>query len=189
MICLRMRFNSGSRFHRAKRQPVPIIYRFRTEDVPKQLLAANAGWLKVIAGEYENLISKIPSYTKQFLYHIHLNEGGNFSIATNHEWEYAAFLPSNNVVVNDTETQGGDFLSFDNNQGTIEFKNTGQSPTDIILFGGEPYTEPIIAHGPFVMNTQQEIAMAYQDFHARKVWEDQLSIGFIELRLAPFPAF
>jgi redox-sensitive bicupin YhaK (pirin superfamily) len=42
---------------------------------------------------------------------------------------------------------------------------------DIILFGGEPYTEPVVSYGPFVMNTQQEIATAYRDFHAGKYGE------------------
>jgi redox-sensitive bicupin YhaK (pirin superfamily) len=36
------------------------------------------------------------------------------------------------------------------------------------LFDGEKYTEPIVAQGPFVMNTQSEIAQAYRDFHAGK---------------------
>jgi len=40
--------------------------------------------------------------------------------------------------------------------------------TDIILFGGEPYSEPIVAKGPFVMNNSSEIEEAYRDFYARK---------------------
>ncbi|MBO9203907.1 MULTISPECIES: pirin family protein [Niastella] len=137
-------------------------------DMPKHILPANAGWLKVIAGEYENLVSKIPSYTKQLLYHLHLNAGGHFTIDTNKDWEYAAFLPLQGAVVNNEEFTGGDFLLFDNEQAAIEISNMGQSATDLILFGGEPYTEPIVSYGPFVMNTQQEIATAYRDFHAGK---------------------
>jgi redox-sensitive bicupin YhaK (pirin superfamily) len=140
----------------------------QASEVPKQLLNDNAGWLKVIAGEYEELVSKIPSYTKQFLYHIHLNGGKDFSIDTNNEWDYAAFLPLNNAVVNGAEFEKGDFLLFDKSQGSIEISNTSQSPVDIIVFGGEPYTEPIVAYGPFVMNTQEEIAKAYSDFHLGK---------------------
>jgi redox-sensitive bicupin YhaK (pirin superfamily) len=36
------------------------------------------------------------------------------------------------------------------------------------LFGGEKYTESIVAQGPFIMNNMQEIADAYKDFHAGK---------------------
>jgi redox-sensitive bicupin YhaK (pirin superfamily) len=149
----------------------PAYLPVQAGDVPKQLLPANDGWLKVIAGEYENLVSKIPSYTKQLLYHIHLNAGSHFIIDTRSEWEYAAFFPLQGAVVNNTEFVGGDFLMFDTEQGEIELSNMGQSPTEIILFGGEPYNEPVVSYGPFVMNTQQEIATAYRDFHAGKYGE------------------
>jgi redox-sensitive bicupin YhaK (pirin superfamily) len=137
-------------------------------EVPHEILKDDAGWLKVIAGKYEDLISKIPSYTKQILYHIHLNRGKHFSIDTEQGWEYALFLPLNNAVINEAQFENGDFLSFDRSPGSIEITNLAETPNDIILFGGEPYTEPIVAQGPFVMNTRQEIAQAYADFHSGK---------------------
>ncbi len=46
--------------------------------------------------------------------------------------------------------------------------NTSNAPANITLFGGERYTEPIVAEGPFIMNTMQEIGDAYRDFHRGK---------------------
>jgi len=35
----------------------------------------------------------------------------------------------------------------------------------LILFGhGDPIGEPVLAHGPFVMNTREEIVQAIQDY-------------------------
>jgi hypothetical protein len=54
------------------------------------------------------------------------------------------------------------------------------------LFGGEKYTEPIVAQGPFVMNTQSEIAQAYHDFHAGKFGEikyNKRAAGFFILHI------
>src|SRR5439155_2228242 len=68
----------------------------QANEVPQKMLGDNQGWIKVIAGEYENLISKIPSYSMQFIYHIHLEEGKKISITTENGLEYAAFLPTNN---------------------------------------------------------------------------------------------
>jgi redox-sensitive bicupin YhaK (pirin superfamily) len=140
-------------------------------DVPQQVLSDKKGWLKVIVGEYENAKSKIPNYSKQFLYHIHLEAGKQFSIATEKEIEYAALLPLQDVVINDTKFNKGDFIEFDRQEGTIEINNTSKDAIDIVLFGGEKYIEPIVAQGPFVMNTQVEIADAYRDFYAGKYGE------------------
>jgi redox-sensitive bicupin YhaK (pirin superfamily) len=146
----------------------PAYLAVQANEVPRQELTENRGWLKVIVGQYENLTSKIPNYSKQFLYHIHLEAGKQFSITTENGLEYAAFLPGNNAVINDIEYTAGEFIEFDRNDGTIEINNKSAITIDIILFGGERYTEPIVAGGPFVMNTQTEIAQAYNDFHAGK---------------------
>ena len=143
----------------------------QANEVPQKMLGDDKGWIKVIAGEYENLASKIPNYSKQFLYHIHLEAGKQFSIITEGGLEYAALLPLQNAVINDSEYQKGEFIEFDRNEGTIEIGNDSETPIDIILFGGEKYTEPIVAGGPFVMNTQLEIAQAYKDFHTGKYGE------------------
>ena len=130
----------------AKNKAEPPEYLpIQANEVPQQILTDKRGWLKVIAGKYEKLVSEIPGYSKQFLYHIHLESGKQFSLTTENGLEYAAFLPMNNAVINDEEYKKGEFLLFDKSQGVIEINNSSQSPTDIILFGGEPYTEPIVA--------------------------------------------
>ena len=146
----------------------PEYLSVHANEVPHQKLSDERGWIKVIVGEYENLSSKIPNYSKQFLYHIHLGAQKQFSLLTENGLEYAAFLPVNNAVINDTEYEAGEFIEFDRNEGTVEINNNLGVDIDIILFGGEKYTEPIVAQGPFVMNTQTEIAEAYRDFHAGK---------------------
>ena len=146
----------------------PEYLAVQANEVPQQILSDQRGWIKVIAGEYENLKSKIPGYSKQFLYHIHLEAGKQFSITAEKGMEYAVFLPGNDAVINDSEHKAGEFIEFDREEGTIELKNNSESSIDIILFGGETYTEPIVAQGPFVMNSELEIAEAYRDFHAGK---------------------
>jgi redox-sensitive bicupin YhaK (pirin superfamily) len=132
--------------------------------IPKIMLGENAGWLKVVAGAYENHASPIPAYLEQFIYHIHLQPGKSFLLTTKEKLEYAAFLPAAGTKVNDVVYKEQELLLFDTQDGIIEIENPSDRPAEVIVFGGAPYTEPIVAQGPFVMNNQNEIATAYDDF-------------------------
>ena len=149
----------------------PEYLAVQSDEVPQKSLPNDSGWIKVIVGSYEDLNSTIPNYSAQFLYHIQVEAGKSFNISIAKNVEVAAFLPSTNAILNDVEFQAGEFIEFDRNAGEIVIENNLQEATDILLFGGEPYTEPIVAEGPFVMNSRSEIADAYHDFYAGKYGE------------------
>jgi redox-sensitive bicupin YhaK (pirin superfamily) len=54
---------------------------------------------------------------------------------------------------------GGDTLTF----------TGGSEPLDVLLLGGQPLREPVVTHGPFVMNTKAEIMQAMDDFGAGRL--------------------
>jgi redox-sensitive bicupin YhaK (pirin superfamily) len=149
----------------------PAHIALQANEVPQKALPDHDGWIKVIVGNYQELSSKIPNYSRQFLYHIQLKAGAQFSLTMESETEVAAFLPMQNAMLNDTEFQAGEFIEFDKVAGEIEIKNTSSATINVLLFGGEEYTEPVVAEGPFVMNSQSEITTAYRDFHAGKYGE------------------
>lgn len=152
----------------------PAHIAVQANEVPQKTLPNNDGWIKVIVGNYQELNSKIPNYSEHFLYHIQLEAGKETTIEMADKIEVAAFLPTQNVMLNDTGFEKGEFVEFDRNAGEIEIKNTSLTTIDILLFGGEEYTEPMVAEGPFVMNSQAEIATAYRDFYEGKYGEIKL---------------
>ncbi len=44
-------------------------------------------------------------------------------------------------------------------------------PMRVLLYAGEPLREPVVAYGPFVMNTKEQIAQAFEDYQSGKFAE------------------
>jgi redox-sensitive bicupin YhaK (pirin superfamily) len=152
----------------ARKLEKPDYLSFRSNEIPEQKLEREAGWIKILLGGYGNSNPKVPCYSKEFLYHIHLEAGKQFSIETHEEIDCAVFLVSNKVTINNTEFHEGKLIAFTSHGEIIELYNSSETATDIIQFGGEHYNEPIVAEETFVMNTPHEITQAYNDFYDGK---------------------
>jgi redox-sensitive bicupin YhaK (pirin superfamily) len=143
----------------------PAYLAIEGDKVPYKELPDGKGWVKVVAGAFEELSSAIPDYSEQFLYHIHLAPGASFTVEFADKMEVAAYLPVLPASINEEKFKAGDFIEFDRKAGSLELRNENQEACDFLVFGGEPYREPIVAEGPFIMNSKAEIGNAYRDFY------------------------
>lgn len=122
--------------------------------------------VQLISGEWESQKGSFETISPIMLSTIHLKVGGKFTKSIPQE-ENVFFY----IVKGSVELQG-EKIPFRN---LVEFNNDGESisvkaseDAIIILGHAKPFNEPMVAQGPFVMNTQQEIMQAYQDYQAGK---------------------
>jgi hypothetical protein len=59
-----------------------------------------------------------------------------------------------------------DFVVFGNEGDRIAIEATSEA--QLLVLAGEPIGEPVVQHGPFVMNTEREIHQAFADFNSGK---------------------
>lgn len=132
--------------------------------IPEIELPNFAGVLRLLLGHLGSWSSPLKNFAGEFIYHIKLNPNSQFTFFIRKEFENAVFVPEKKIRVNNKAMENSKLIVLDRSQDMIFFENNNVTVADAFLFGGLPYKEPIVAEGPFVMNSHQEIAMAYRDF-------------------------
>jgi len=78
------------------------------------------------------------------------------------------YVLEGSIEINETTTAGRYELAiFDQAEGDILIK--ANASVKLLLLSGEPIDEPLVTHGPYVMNTQTEIMEAMRDYKDGKM--------------------
>lgn len=134
--------------------------------IQKYTLPNNGGIIEVIAGQYKGVKGAADTFSDIHLLNIELlsNHQADFSFPAHHN--SALLVLSGTVQANHQLVNENQLVVFANQNEDIEI--TAQSHSKILLLSGDPINEPIVAHGPFVMNTRQEILEAFRDYEDGK---------------------
>lgn len=134
-------------------------------DIPSIALKDQAGSLRLIAGQFDGHSGPARTFTPIDVWDLRLN-GGKLLTLDLHEGRNTALVVLRGTVqLNGVElVREGQLALFerDGRQISLEANNDAV----VLLLSGEPIDEPIVGHGPFVMNTEQEIHQAFADFQS-----------------------
>jgi len=137
--------------------------------IPEVALADNAGKVRVIAGEYAGQTGPAHTFSPMNVWDVRLNAGSTTTFTVPEGHTTAIFVLQGAVGLGDTYTVRPSELAVLQRTGT-ELVLEAQQDSVILLLNGEPLNEPVVGHGPFVMNSVEEIDQAFDDYkHGRFV--------------------
>ncbi len=94
-----------------------------------------------------------------------LDKGSAFTQPIPNDWNAFVFILKGGGVFGPEHTNVGAHHTLILNKGSsLYFKNESTDQLHFVLLGGKPLNEPVVQHGPFVMNTQEDIDQALSDY-------------------------
>ncbi len=123
--------------------------------------------LSLIAGELAGQRGPFPSLTQVFMSSMELAEGGKISLPAPKARNVLLYVVRGAVRIADQSVQRFHLIEMNNDGDEIAVEALESS---LLLFGhADPIGEPVVSHGPFVMNTREEIETAIADYRAGKL--------------------
>ncbi|SFH12452.1 pirin family protein [Pseudomonas sp. NFACC45] len=150
----------------AKDKMAPAGYQtLLNSDIPSIDLKDNAGSLRLIAGRFEGHQGPAKTFTPIDVWDMRLNAEKNLTLDVHDGRNTALVVLRGTVQVNGRErVEAGQLALFD--RAGEQLHLYANQDAVVLLLSGEPIDEPIVGHGPFVMNSEQEIHQAFNDFHS-----------------------
>lgn len=142
---------------------------FASADIPEYVTAEGVT-VRVIAGASNGVSGAVSREVTEPIYlDIHLPAGASFSTAIPATHNAFIYTYRGSTTVGDTEVRAQLMGVLSNIQTADGVTVSAAEPTRLILVAGKPLNEPIVQYGPFVMNTQEEIHQALDDFRSGRL--------------------
>jgi redox-sensitive bicupin YhaK (pirin superfamily) len=133
-------------------------------------LPGGMGSIEIIAGEHKGIKGAASTFSPVHLFTIEMKKGASEVFELPAHYNTALLVIEGSILINDVTEADKDHLVLMANDAE-RFSMKAAADAKVLLLSGEPLNEPIAAHGPFVMNTREELIQAFRDFQNGKFGE------------------
>ena len=143
---------------RALKTSEPRYQRLDAGSIPT---VRGAGWsARVIAGELEATRGPAQTFMPLFLWHVTVEPRAAFEAPIPAGFEAGGYVISGKAQSGEERLTTGELAVFGGDEALVRVANAGDEPLDLMLLGGAPAEGPLVFHGPFVMNSVDQVRAA-----------------------------
>ena len=136
----------------------------QADGIPAVATADGAGTVNLVSGSFAGQQGPIRSLTDVFMATVQLYPGARVELPAPRGRAVLFYVVSGRVAVSGREVDQWHLATLHDDADTVTVEASEDS---VLLFGhADPIDEPVVAHGPFVMTTREEISEAIRDYQA-----------------------
>ena len=136
--------------------------------IPRVALPDDAGSVRVIAGDYHGTQGPARTFSPINVWDVKVKAGARATFKVPAGYTTALFVMRGQLRLADGTNVGEAEIAVLERAGD-EFTIEARENTTLLILNGEPFAEPVVGYGPFVMNTRKEIEQAIADFQSGKM--------------------
>lgn len=122
--------------------------------------------VKVIAGRFRKKIGGVTElYVGIDFFDVKLWADSTFDETINPDYNYFVYVYDGVISLPDFEHPVRSMEAIVLDKGRMLQIKAGENGANFIIFGGQPLNEPIAWRGPIVMNTEDEVKQAFEEFY------------------------
>jgi redox-sensitive bicupin YhaK (pirin superfamily) len=141
---------------------------FKARELPKFVTREGVG-VTVIAGKSHDTPGAMQRATTTPLYlDLHFSEGASFAQKIQSSHNAFVYVYRGALHINSQLICAGQMALLENDPSADGVFLNAEKSARALLIAGQPLNEPIVQHGPIVMNTKDEIRQAISDLHQKK---------------------
>jgi redox-sensitive bicupin YhaK (pirin superfamily) len=134
------------------------------EQIPK--VEIDGATIEVVSGQVAGVAGPFPSLIGIEMSVVRLAAGGTLNLPVAAGRTVFLYVVTGEIAVDGKAAPAWNLVELNEDGDAVAFD--APSGAVVLLGHGEPIGEPVVAHGPFVMTTREEIVQAIDDYNAGK---------------------
>jgi redox-sensitive bicupin YhaK (pirin superfamily) len=150
------------------KKALPAYQNITNAQIPRVVLPSGGGTVRLIAGVYQSARGPARTFSPMNVWDMRLKADGRQVFGSPDGWTAALFVLKGRIQLESGEIAGAAELVLLEREGN-SFAIEALEDSTILFLNGASIDEPIVGQGPFVMNTEAEIAQAFADYRAGRM--------------------